>query len=54
MGCRTTHHWYRWTTRWRRSNHWDARHAIESGAELVSHDQGFGRFQGLRWSDPLT
>ena len=27
--------------------------AIESGSELVSHDQGFGRFQGLRWSDPL-
>lgn len=28
--------------------------AIENGAELVSHDRGFSRFPGLRWSDPLA
>jgi len=27
--------------------------AIEAGAELVSHDRGFARFPGLRWSNPL-
>lgn len=27
--------------------------AIESGAELASHDRGFGRFPGLRFTDPL-
>ncbi len=26
--------------------------AIESGSELVTADQGFGRFPGLRWSSP--
>jgi uncharacterized protein len=26
--------------------------AIESGSELVTADQGFGRFPGLRWSCP--
>lgn len=28
--------------------------AIENGAELVSHDSGFARFPGLRWTDPLA
>lgn len=28
--------------------------AIENGAELVSHDRGFARFPGLRWTDPLA
>lgn len=28
--------------------------AIESGAELISHDRGFVRFPGLRWVDPLV
>jgi hypothetical protein len=28
--------------------------AIEHGAELCSCDADFGRFSGLRWSDPLT
>jgi toxin-antitoxin system PIN domain toxin len=27
--------------------------AIEHGAEVCSHDRDFGRFKGLRWSDPL-
>jgi len=27
--------------------------AIEHGAELCSADRDFGRFQGLRWSNPL-
>lgn len=27
--------------------------AIEHGAELVSHDTDFARFEGLRWRDPL-
>jgi hypothetical protein len=27
--------------------------AVESGSELISHDQAFGRFRGLRWSDPI-
>lgn len=28
--------------------------AIESGAELVTHDRGFARFPGLRLSDPIA
>lgn len=28
--------------------------AIEHGAELCSSDSDFGRFPGLRWSDPLA
>lgn len=28
--------------------------AVENNAVLVSTDQGFGRFRGLRWSDPLA
>jgi len=28
--------------------------AIEHGAELCSADHDFGRFAGLRWSDPLS
>lgn len=28
--------------------------AIEYGAELCSADSDFGRFQGLRWTNPLT
>jgi toxin-antitoxin system PIN domain toxin len=28
--------------------------AIGHGLELQSHDAGFGRFDGLRWSDPLA
>ena len=28
--------------------------AIEHGAELCSADRDFGRFPGLRWTDPLT
>lgn len=28
--------------------------AIESGAELASHDRGFARFPGLRWVDPIA
>jgi toxin-antitoxin system PIN domain toxin len=28
--------------------------AIEHGAELCSADRDFGRFPGLRWSNPLT
>lgn len=28
--------------------------AIESGAVLASADQGFARFRGLRWIDPLS
>jgi toxin-antitoxin system PIN domain toxin len=27
--------------------------AIEHGLELCSHDHGFARFPGLRWSNPL-
>lgn len=27
--------------------------AIEHGAELCSSDSDFGRFKGLRWTDPL-
>ncbi|MGN6586346.1 MAG: type II toxin-antitoxin system VapC family toxin [Solirubrobacterales bacterium] len=27
--------------------------AIESGSELVTADRGFGRFPGLRWSNPI-
>jgi toxin-antitoxin system PIN domain toxin len=27
--------------------------AIEHNAELCSHDRDFGRFEGLRWIDPL-
>lgn len=27
--------------------------AIEHGAELYSRDNDFGRFEGLRWTDPL-
>jgi predicted nucleic acid-binding protein len=27
--------------------------AIEHNAELCSHDRDFGRFDGLRWVDPL-
>lgn len=28
--------------------------AIEHGAELCSSDTDFGRFEGLRWTDPLS
>jgi len=28
--------------------------AIEHDAELCSHDRDFGRFDGLRWLDPLA
>lgn len=28
--------------------------AIEHGAELCSSDSDFGRFKGLRWTDPLS
>ena len=28
--------------------------AIEHGAELCSSDTDFGRFHGLRWTDPLS
>lgn len=28
--------------------------AIEHGAELCSSDTDFGRFRGLRWTDPLS
>jgi toxin-antitoxin system PIN domain toxin len=28
--------------------------AIEHGLELCTHDHGFARFPGLRWSDPLA
>jgi toxin-antitoxin system PIN domain toxin len=28
--------------------------AIEHGATVVSHDHDFGRFPGLRWTDPLS
>lgn len=27
--------------------------AIEHGVVLATHDHGFGRFDGLRWEDPL-
>ena len=27
--------------------------AIEHGLVLCSHDRGFARFPGLRWTDPL-
>ena len=28
--------------------------AIERGLTLATHDHGFGRFRGLRWTDPLV
>lgn len=28
--------------------------AISHGLRLASHDQGFSRFEGLRWIDPLA
>lgn len=28
--------------------------AIEHGCELLTADRGFGRYPGLRWSDPLA
>ena len=28
--------------------------AISHGLKLASHDQGFARFEGLRWIDPLA
>ncbi len=31
-----------------------AAHAIEHGAELHSNDNDFGRFDGLRWVNPLV
>lgn len=30
-----------------------AAHALELNAELFSNDMDFGRFQGLRWTNPL-
>ena len=27
--------------------------AIERGLTLATHDHGFARFAGLRWTDPL-
>jgi toxin-antitoxin system PIN domain toxin len=31
-----------------------AAHAIEHGYTLYSNDRDFGRFEGLRWRNPLT
>jgi len=31
-----------------------AAHAIEHGGEVYSNDTGFGRFEGLRWVNPLA
>ena len=31
-----------------------AAHAIEHGYTLYSNDRDFGRFEGLRWKNPLT
>ena len=31
-----------------------ATYAIEQGADLMSNDTDFGRFPGLRWTDPLS
>jgi hypothetical protein len=31
-----------------------AAHAIEHGGEVHSNDRDFGRFEGLRWIDPLS
>jgi len=31
-----------------------AAHAMEHGGELHSNDRDFGRFDGLRWVDPLA
>ncbi len=31
-----------------------AAHAIEHGGEVHSNDRDFGRFEGLRWVDPLA
>ena len=28
--------------------------AISHGLKLATHDRGFGRFEGLRWVDPLA
>ena len=28
--------------------------AIERGPTLATHDHGFARFGGLRWTDPLS
>jgi uncharacterized protein len=28
--------------------------ALENDAEMFSNDSGFGRFPGLRWSNPLS
>lgn len=28
--------------------------AISHGLKLASHDQGFARFEGLRWIDPIA
>jgi len=33
---------------------WIAAHAMETGADLVSFDQHFGRVEGLIWIDPST
>lgn len=30
-----------------------AAHAVEYGGEVFSNDEGFGRFEGVRWVNPL-
>lgn len=31
-----------------------AAHAVEYGGEVFSNDEGFGRFEGVRWVNPLA
>ncbi len=31
-----------------------AAHAVEYNGEVFSNDEGFGRFEGVRWVNPLT
>jgi predicted nucleic acid-binding protein len=31
-----------------------AAHALEHNAEVFSNDRDFGRFEGLRWTNPLS